>query len=63
MTVDKNKSTWRDRADSCDSGLEPSGAVDDMRPPLVFKKRKSSVMNGDIDHEIINGVDDHDDGV
>ena len=40
--LNRNKSRWRDKADSCDTSLEPSGACQDTRPPLVFKRKKGS---------------------
>ena len=39
-SLNKNKRRWREKADSCDTTLEPSGASGDIRPPLVFKRQK-----------------------
>ena len=42
------------QSETCDTGLEPSSASQDVRPPLVFKKHKKS-LNGDQESIIING--------
>ena len=49
------------QADSCDTGLESSGASQDIRPPLVFKKYKKSNINGDeeSDTELTNGEENY----
>ena len=63
--LNKNKSRWRDKADSCDTALEPSGASQDIRPPLVFKRKKGSPLN-DFESEVNekeNGFNGNESGV
>ena len=63
--LNKNKSRWRDKADSCDTSLEPSGASQDIRPPLVFKRKKGSPPNN-IESEVnekVNGINGNESGV
>ena len=63
--LNRNKSRWRDKADSCDTALEPSGASHDIRPPLVFKRKKGSPLNNfesEVD-EKENGFNGNESGV
>ena len=59
QTLDRNKSRWKAKSDSCDNGFEASTAVHDMRPPLVFKRQKKSLTNGfSDDHDEVPRDDD-----
>ena len=65
QALNKNKNRWREKADSCETTLEPSGASKDIRPPLVFKRHKGSQpSNGDTEQtEQINGINGNESGV
>ena len=63
--LNKNKIRWREKADSCDTQLEPSGASQDIRPPLVFKRQKGSTPTnvGPDVHEKENRFNGNESGV
>ena len=63
--LNKNKRRWIEKADSCDTTLDPSGASEDIRPPLVFKRQKGAQSNN-FENEVNeneNGMNGNESGV
>ena len=58
QTLDRNKTRWKEKSESCDNGLEASTAAHDIRPPLVFKRQKRSLTNGFNDDQDVPRDDD-----
>ena len=49
-TAAANRQVWSERAESCEPGLEPSGAALDILPPRVFR-RNNMESNGELEQE------------
>ena len=45
-----NRQIWTEKAESCEPGLEPSGAAQDILPPRVFR-RTNMETNGGLEQE------------
>ena len=50
QTAGANRLIWTEKAESCDPGLEPSGAALDILPPRVFR-RTNNEANGELGEE------------
>ena len=49
-TASANRLVWTEKAESCQPGLEPSGAAQDILPPRVFR-RSNIQINGEQEQE------------
>ena len=47
-TASANRLVWTEKAESCEPGLEPSGAAQDILPPRVFR-RSNIQINGELE--------------
>ena len=51
QTAAANRQIWTEKAESCDHGVEPSGAAQDILPPRVFRRNNMEINGGQEEEE------------